>query len=284
MSGGGEHARDLVAGERNLLAKAVNSVDQPFARERWDHCVGDIRHIGLAPAREFWRQRVGAEECRADCDIALFGEPAGDGERFALGVKLKSIAGFDFDRAYALGDESVQSPERRGHELVFAGGAGRADSGKNAAAFAGDLFISCAGESQLEFVRPIAAVYQMGVAIDQRGRDPAPFAIDEPLSGARRGWKLILRPGEDYPSFARGDRAGFDDSYARAPFDEGCKAGVEPNRVETVVVVCLNHGGQRHRPNRPKGKRPACEADREKRRSRVSSSRRKGANPRRLEV
>ena len=161
-----------------------------------------------------------AEERRADRDIALFGEPARDAERFALGGKVEPIAGFDFDRAYALGDKSVQPPERRSDELVFARGAGRADSGKNAAAFAGDLFISGAGEPELEFVRPIAAIDEVGVAIDQGGRDPAAFAIDDALSAvAPCGRKLVLRAGEDNSSFARGDRAGFDDPQPRPPFD-----------------------------------------------------------------
>ena len=84
---------------------------------------------------------MGAQERRADRDVALFGESARDAERFALGVKVEPIAGFDFDRADALGDKSVQSLERRSDELVFACGAGRADGGKNAAAFASDLFI-----------------------------------------------------------------------------------------------------------------------------------------------
>ncbi len=131
----------------------------------------------------------------------------------------------------ALGDQSVQSLERRSHKLVFACGAGRADCRKNSAAFAGDLLIGGARESQLEFVRPIAPVDEVGVAIDEGGRDPAAFAIDDPRRGARGGRKLILRANEDDSSVARGDRAGFDDPQPRAPFDQGRKTGVEPNRI-----------------------------------------------------
>ncbi len=105
-------------------------------------------------------------------------------------------------------------------------------------------------------MRAIAAVDEVGVAVDERGRDPAAFAIDEPLSGMRRR-KLVLWASENDTSVARDDRAGFDDSESRAPFDEGRKTSVEPDRVETVVVVCLNHGAQRLRPYHPKGKRGA---------------------------
>ena len=213
-----------------------------------------------------------AQERRADRDIALFSEPACDGERFALCGKVESIAGFDFDRADALGDKGVQSPQRRPDELVFACRAGRSDSGKNSTAFASDLFICSTGKPELEFVRPIAAVNEVGVAINQGGRNPATFAIDEPLSGARGGRKLLFSAGENNASFTRADGAGFDDPKPGADWRERRKTGVEPNRVEMVGGVCLNHGAQRLpaadrfmlRPNHPKGKRWANEADREK--------------------
>ena len=87
----------------------------------------------------------------------------------------------------------------------------------------------------------IAPVDEVGMTVDEGGRDPAAFAIDEPAGGARGGWKLIFRPREDDSSLARGDRAGLDDPESRAPLDEGREAGVAPDRVGTVVVVCLNH-------------------------------------------
>ena len=212
---GGEHASDLVAREGNPLAKPVDGVDQAFVRQRRDHRVGDISDIGVTFVGEFGRQRVCAKERRADRDVALLGELARDAERFALGVKVEPIAGFDFDRADALGDQSVQTPERRSEEFVFARGAGRAHGGKNAAAFAGDLFIRGAGEPELEFVRPVAPVNEVGVAIDQRRRDPAALAIDDAGAVAPCRRKLVLRANESDASFARGDRAGLDDSKPR---------------------------------------------------------------------
>ncbi len=220
-----------------------------------------------------------AEERRADRDIALLGESARDAERLALGVKVEPIAGFDFDRADALGDKSVQSLERRSDELVFARGAGRPHSGKNAAAFASDLFIGSAGEPQLEFVRPVAAVNEVGVAIDQGGRNPAALAIDHPGAVAPCRRKLVLRADESNASLARGDGARLDDPKPRLRRRERRQTGVEPNRVERVGSVCLNHGAQRlpaadHfmlRPNCPKGKGAASATDRDKRRRRCPS-------------
>ena len=220
--------------------------------------------IGVALVGEFGRERVRAEERRADRDIALFGEAARGAERFALGVEVEPIAGFDFDCADALGDKSVQSLERRSDELVFARGAGRPDGGKNAAAFAGDLFIGCAGEPELEFVRPVAAVDEVGVAIDQSGRNPAAFAIDyaravrTPRRSSSCGPTKAMRPSR--AAMAPDSRIPRPGRLRR----ERRKTGVEPNRVETIGGVCLNHGAQRlpaadHfmlRPNCPKGKGP----------------------------
>ena len=159
-----------------------------------------------------------AEEGRADRDVALIGEVARDAERFAFGGEIEPIAGFDFDRAYALGDQGVETLQRRARKLVLACGAGRAHGGENAAAFARDLFVACARKPHLEFVRPVAAVDEMGVAVDEGGRDPAAFAIDAPLSGMRRR-KLALRACESDTSVAGGDRAGLDDSKSWASFD-----------------------------------------------------------------
>jgi hypothetical protein len=213
-----------------------------------------------------------AQERRADRDIALFSEPACDGERFVLCGKVEPIAGFDFDRADALGDKGVQSPQRRPDELVLACPAGRSDSGKNSTAFASDPFICSAGKPELELMRPIAAVNEVGVAINQGGRNPATFAIDDARAIAPSGRKLVLPTNESDTSFACSDGAGFDDPKPGADWRERRKTGIEPNRVEMVGGVCLNHGAQRLpaadrfmlRPNHPKGKRWANEADREK--------------------
>ena len=182
------------------------SIKPSFAKA-WEHSVGDISDIGVTFVGKFGRQRVCAKECRPDRDVALLRKLARDAERFALSVKVEPVAGFDFDRADALGDESVQSPQRRSEEFVFARGAGRADGGKNPAAFASDLFISGAGEPELEFVRPVAPVNKVGMAIDQGGRDPAAFAIDDARAVAPRRRKLVLRASEGNSPSARGDGA-----------------------------------------------------------------------------
>ena len=219
-----EHASDLVAREGDGLAKPVNGVDQAFAGERREHLVGDIGDIGGAFVCEFRRKRVRAKERRANRDSALLGEPARDAERFALGGKFEPIAGFHFDGPDALGDQRVEPPQRRSQQLLFGRGARRADGRQDSAAFAGDLFIGGAREPELEFVRPIAAVNEVRVAIDQGGRDPAAFAVDGARAVAPRGGKLALRTGESDSPLARGYRAGLDDANAWPPVQRASQA------------------------------------------------------------
>ena len=57
-------------------------------------------------------------------------------QRLQFRLDREPVPGFDFDRADALGDKSVQTLERRSDELVFARVAGRPHGGKYAAAFA----------------------------------------------------------------------------------------------------------------------------------------------------
>ena len=74
------------------------------------------------------------------------------------------------------------------------------------------------------------------MAIDESGRDPSAFAVDDARVAAPRGWKLGLRPGESNSPLARRDRAGFNDANARPPLNERSKPGVEPYRLESVRV------------------------------------------------
>jgi hypothetical protein len=105
-------------------------------------------------------------------------------------------------------------------------------------------------------MRSIAAVNEVGVAIDQGGRNPAAFAIDDASAVTQCGRKLILGAGENNSPFARGDGSSLDDSESQLRWREGRKTGVEPDRVEVIGVACLNHSARRLRPNCSKGKRP----------------------------
>jgi Asp/Glu/hydantoin racemase len=67
---------------------------------------------------------------------------------------------------------------RGGEQRAFARLARGAHGRDDAAAGARDLVVACAGQPELELVRPIAAIDDVGVAIDQARRDPATLAVD----------------------------------------------------------------------------------------------------------
>jgi hypothetical protein len=127
---------------------------------------------------------------------------------------------------------------------------------------AGDVRVRGACESELEFVRPIAPVNEVRMAIDESGRDPSTFAVDDARVVAPSRWKFVLGTGESNSPLARSYGARFDDANARPSLNERRKARVEPDRLGSVGVAWVKHGAQRlpaadhlsHRPNRLKDK------------------------------
>jgi len=92
----------------------------------------------------------------------------------ALGIEFEAISGLDLDGGDAFRDQGIEPGQRRRHKFVgacFSRGFHRRD---DAAARARDFFVTRARQTSLELVGAIAAVNQMGVAVDQAGCDPAP--------------------------------------------------------------------------------------------------------------
>src|SRR5213079_3161597 len=112
--------------------------------------------------------------------------------------------GFDLDRRYPLADQSVEPRQRAGSELSLAGCPRRRDRRDNAAPRTRDLFVACSLQPQLELVGAVSAEDQMGMTIDQSGRDPPPAAID-PFGGIGVRWKVGTVACEDDAAIPRGD-------------------------------------------------------------------------------
>ncbi len=92
-----------------------------------------------------------------------------------------------------------------------------------------DLFIGGAGQPHLELIGAVAGMDEMGVAVDQAGRDPAAFAIDD-LGACRRGsGEFVFRTGIGDPAVARGERAALDDAEAGCSRGQRRKPGIAPD-------------------------------------------------------
>src|SRR6185295_9945237 len=114
----------------------------------------------------------------ADADWPVAAQRAGGRQLPHLGFRIEPVAGFDLDRRHALADQGVEPRQRAGNEFSFAGTPRRRHRRYDTAARPRDLFVTCALQPKLELVGTVSAENQMGMTIDQSGRDPPPAAID----------------------------------------------------------------------------------------------------------
>ncbi len=68
----------------------------------------------------------------------------------------------------------------------------------------------------------------MGVAIDERRRDPAPAAIDECCTGPHPGRQIHLRPDIDDDAVTRRNRTLLDGTEPLGSLDKRCQPGIGP--------------------------------------------------------
>ena len=95
--------------------------------------------------------------------------------------------------------------------MFLAGSAGGLDAGGDAAAGAGDLLITGAIQTQVEFVGAVAAENQMRVAIDQAGRDQrAVEGLDGISQRGRVAGQIDHAPEPGDPAVMHRDRAVLD--------------------------------------------------------------------------
>ena len=118
------------------------------------------------------------EECCRHTHVPDFAESTRCAQHPRLDLQIKAIAGLDLDRGYTLGDEMIEAGQGARHQRIKARGARCSDGGEDAATRAGDLLIACASEAKLKFLRAIAAINEVGMAIDKARCDPASLAVD----------------------------------------------------------------------------------------------------------
>ena len=162
--------------------KASTASARPSAATRAAASSSQTRvEIGGVAAVGFGRQRMRAEE--ASCATARPGARRRAGARprsmLQLGLDVEPVAGLHLDRRHALGEQRVEPGQGGARRARPRSRARVAAHGRDdAAAGPRDLLVGRAREPQLELVRAVAAIDQMGVAIDEARRDPAAVALD----------------------------------------------------------------------------------------------------------
>lgn len=144
-------------------------------------------------------------------------------EDFAFAGPVEAVAGFGFERGGPVPGELRQMRKSAGVERSGRGGAKFADAIDDAAAGAGDLFVGGAGDALLVFCGARAGVNEVGVRIDEAGKDDAAMKVE--LAGATR-----FRQSFDAAARADGSDAAFANEERAVVKDAGSGERAAPAR------------------------------------------------------
>ena len=145
--------------------------------QRGQHLLAQVVDVVLAAPGVFRRQGVGAQKGGAHRDALLAPQAARHAQLFALMLQGQAVAGLDFDGAHALGHQRLQAWQGAGVERVFAGRTRGTHAGDDAAPGAGHFLVAGARQAQGKFMRALATIDQVGVAINQPRRGPGAARI-----------------------------------------------------------------------------------------------------------
>jgi hypothetical protein len=229
--------------EGDVLAEHVHRFGQAFGGDGRNHHVAHL--VGVFLRLAAWRNRVCAEEGGHHVDPAFLAQRARHLQLLAFVGQGQAVAGLDLDRGHAFGTHRQQARPAFAGQLFRGGSTGGAHGGDDAAAGTGDLGIADALQALLEFVGAVAGVDQVGVAVDQAGRDPAAFAVD---AGGRLQVGIAAgRADVDDAAVGAGQDAIADDTQ---PFAiEGDQVDVGPEGIDVhgihnaAVLICLYNIG-----------------------------------------
>ena len=123
-------------------------------------------------------------------------EPVGDLEQPQLGLEVEAVAGLRLDRRHAVAEHLVQPAPAVGQQLRLGRRARRLDRRQDAATGGQDVEVGGAALAQLELVLARAREQQVGVRIDEAGRDRAARGVEprEAAEGVAVGARARPRP------------------------------------------------------------------------------------------
>ena len=165
-----EDAPYLRRREGDLLAEGIDGIDKTCVYQRGQPGDGGVE-VGVGLVGKLRRQRMRRQAGGAHRHGQILPQAAGDPQAAGLVLGRQTVAGLDLQRGDALGQQRPGAGQGAGQQLVFRRGAGGSHGGQDAAAGAGDGLVAGALQPQLELLRAVAAVNQMGVAVHQARRD-----------------------------------------------------------------------------------------------------------------
>ncbi len=173
-----EDAPDLLRREGDAFAEAVNGIHQTGGMRGLQSRQHDVVDEIAVAAAIFGRRRMRPEIGGGDADGTVGAQAPGGAQHLHLVGHRQPVAGFDLDRRHPFGHQRIETRQAFGNQHLLARLPDLPDGGDDAAAGPGNLLIGGTGEPHLELACPVSGKDQMGVAVDQTRRDPAPAAID----------------------------------------------------------------------------------------------------------
>jgi len=235
---GAKHPFHLPGRKSNTFTERIHRIGQSVSGQRRQHFLAHELDVRVAATGILVRKGMGTQECGFHRHLER-AEAARHSEHLALVLGGEAIARFDLDRGYTLGHQSAQPRQRLLVKVVFAGLPRRLHGGCDATAASGEFRVARAIEAHLELSRAIAAVDQMGVAIDQSGGDEPARAVEH--GPARRlGTRRQRRSGAHPRDFAILDphRTRLDQAVGSATRRHGRQLGIDPKGVPIGVHEC----------------------------------------------
>jgi len=234
-----EHGACLDGREADTLAKYIHRVRQSLRGDGRDHLGTDAPHVLVAASCELGRHRVSAEERRFQREGAQARELVRGTQLFALVFEREPISRFDLNGGHTLGEQGIEARERCSNQLGLLGRPGRSHRRENAAARARDCLVGGTGKALRMFLGAVAGVNEVGVAVDEAGRDETSFEIGL-LVSAPVTWQLGIRPDEHDASLSRRDRPALDQTEPRPTRRQGrdSRSTPEPIASHAHMIWC----------------------------------------------
>ena len=120
-----------------------------------------------------------AKRSGAHADTECFANLSRSPQHATLTFQIKSVARFDLDRGHPVREQCPRARQRLCQQLLIIKPTRRPHRRFDAAAGSSDLGIAGTGQTGFKFVGALPAVYQVGVAINEAGRQQSAVGIDD---------------------------------------------------------------------------------------------------------
>ena len=196
----GEQPAHLLVVEADLVAEAVDLIDEVLLHRLGQHLVAHEVDIVVAPSGIFRCQTVRAEERRDRRDRQVASQRARDPHQPQLGLLVEAGARLALDRRDAIGDQPAHARAARVVERLLRQRPRALHHAADTAAARLEVPALAALRQHLEVDQPLLAVDDVGVRIDQARasrpcrRDPRPCPRRPPARRRRGRSRRPCRP------------------------------------------------------------------------------------------